>query len=63
MDVGQRAVLAGQAQLVRAGGCDTSGERHGEEDRSARGSASLPQFCNDRRCGTDGRDASNLPRE
>jgi hypothetical protein len=32
VDVGQRAIVAGQAQLVRAGGCDASGEGHGDDD-------------------------------
>jgi hypothetical protein len=63
VDVRQRAVLAGQAQVVRAGGCDASGERQRDDDNSARGSPCLPRFCNERWWGTDGRGDSNLPPE
>ena len=34
VDVREGAVLAGQAQLVRASGCDESGECQGDDDRS-----------------------------
>ena len=61
VDVGEGAVLAGQAQLVRANGCDASGEGQGDDDIAARRRPTLPRFCDERWCGTDGRGDSNLP--
>jgi hypothetical protein len=61
VDVGEGAVLAGQAQLVRANGCDESGERQGEDERPARRRPSLLRYCDESGCGTNGRGDSSSP--